>query len=91
MTLEIELPKEVTLRSPHLALAILLPTLAAACGRPEPIPGNAGALGQGEVVGGQVWDSLGLLALREEMVRRQDPRSEGSGTRLCSGRCGELP
>jgi len=71
VTLEIESPKEVTLRSSHLTLAILLPTLAAACGTPEPIPGNAGALGQGEVVGGQVRDSLGLLALREEMVRRQ--------------------
>ena len=59
------------MRSSHLTLAILLPTLAAACGTPEPIPGNAGAFGQGETVGGQVRDSLGLLALREDMVRRQ--------------------
>jgi len=71
VTLEIEPPKEVTMRSSHLTLAILLPTLAAACGTPEPIPGNAGALSQGEVVGSQVRDSIGLLALRGEMVRRQ--------------------
>ncbi len=59
------------MRSSHLTLAILLPTLAAACGTPEPIPENAGALGQGEVVGAQVRDPLGLLPLREEMVLRQ--------------------
>ena len=43
------------MRASHLTLTILLPTLLAACGTPEPTPGNAGA----------------LLALREEMVRRQ--------------------
>jgi len=59
------------MRSSHLTLAILLPILAAACGTPEPNPGNADVLGQEEVVGRQVRDSLRLLVLREEMVRRQ--------------------
>ena len=54
-----------------LPLAILLPTLAAACGAPEPAPGNTGNVRLAEETGGQVRDSLWLLALREEMVRRQ--------------------
>jgi protein-L-isoaspartate(D-aspartate) O-methyltransferase len=59
------------MRSSHLTQAILLLILAGACGAPEPIPGNKSFEGQGEVLGSQVRDSLGLLALREQMVNLQ--------------------
>jgi len=59
------------MHSAHLFLAILLPALATACGTPDPIPGDVGETGKGELVGSQVPDSTGLVALREEMVRRQ--------------------
>ena len=57
--------------SSHFILAITLLSLAAACGNPEPALRNETAPGRGDVADTQTQDSLWLLSLREEMVRRQ--------------------
>lgn len=62
---------EVLMRFFHLAAYVPPLLLALACGTAESSPGSPGAPPQDEGVVGQVRDSSGLVALREEMVRRQ--------------------